>query len=518
MKRRPRKTEAASIDLTAGLSAAEIARYLETNTQTAKFHTKGGHGFAAEDANALADRLRGRRVEVTGTNCALNGADRVVNGVSVQTKYFQSAAETLGAAFDPQTGLYRYEGQRLEVPRDQFDRCVAGMRARIAAGKVPGVTDPAAAEAIVCPGEVTYRQARNLARAGNIESLTFDAQTQAVTCGYVLGISFLVHYAGQWRAGNRDAAAVAAALRGAAASGATSLVSGVLTAQLLRTKAAAVGAVTMRGGVRLVHRTGLGKATIEKLALASLRKPVFGAAALNHVAKLARSNVLAATVTTAVTAAPDFYRAAVARSISWQQMGKNLAVNAAGVAGGAAGWMGGAAAGAALGSVMPIVGTVAGGIVGGIIGSLAGGAAGAAGAKAAADRFVEDDARAMLRLVESAVGELAYDHLLTEAEIGELGQEVQTTVNPRWLQEMYRSGNAAQGAGIEPARQTFAYDRLDGACLAISQRRAAVPVPEAAVLRVVLEEVVAVMEPPLVKPVSENVQQVSLFLLDTPPP
>lgn len=47
--------------------APEIARGLE-QTQIGIYHTPGGHGFAAEDANILADRGRLKKVVVTGTS------------------------------------------------------------------------------------------------------------------------------------------------------------------------------------------------------------------------------------------------------------------------------------------------------------------------------------------------------------------------------------------------------------------------------------------------------------------
>ena len=58
------------------LDAAALER-----TQIAKYHTKGGTGFAAEDANNLAVRLRGKDAKVVGQSNDLHGVDRVVDGV-----------------------------------------------------------------------------------------------------------------------------------------------------------------------------------------------------------------------------------------------------------------------------------------------------------------------------------------------------------------------------------------------------------------------------------------------------
>ena len=149
------------------VSGSIIATEIE-KTQINKFHTKGGAGFAAEDANLLNDKLRGHKVDQVGTTNELNGADRVVNGVSIQTKYYDSPNLTIKAAFNNDTGNYRYNGQLLEVPSDQYDDCVKLMRKKIEEGKVPGITDPKEAEAIVKKGDVTYKQAKNIAKAGKL--------------------------------------------------------------------------------------------------------------------------------------------------------------------------------------------------------------------------------------------------------------------------------------------------------------------------------------------------------------
>ncbi len=105
-------------------STGRVSNYLES-TQLNKFGTKGGTGFAAEDANALNEKLRGVKVDQVGTDNAKDGADRVANGIHIQTKYFDSAARTVNDAFDKTTGAYRYSGMQLEVPRDQYEKAVA---------------------------------------------------------------------------------------------------------------------------------------------------------------------------------------------------------------------------------------------------------------------------------------------------------------------------------------------------------------------------------------------------------
>ena len=67
--------------------------------QWTKYHSKQGHGFAAEDANALWDRLHGKTVDKVGLDNSLNGPDRISNGVMIQTKYHADASKSVASAF-----------------------------------------------------------------------------------------------------------------------------------------------------------------------------------------------------------------------------------------------------------------------------------------------------------------------------------------------------------------------------------------------------------------------------------
>jgi hypothetical protein len=425
------------------LASPAIAHSLE-RSQIAKYHTKGGHGFTAEDANHLADVFRGRRAEIIGINNEANGADRIVDGLRIQSKYYQTAPKTVASAFASESGLYRYAQQVLEVPKDQYDACVELMRKRIAAGKVPGFDNPSDAEKLIHKGTVTYKQAKNIARAGNIDSLVFDAKSQAVTSSYVLAISFTITFAHDyWHSRHVGDAAKTAANRSFLASG-TALVTGVVSAQVLRSRAAAVGVATVRRGVKTVSRSSIGRGAVQRIASGSLGRAVYGAAAVNHVSKLLRTNAVAATVATVATAGPDFYKAALDRSISWKQFTKNLSVNGVGIAAGSAGWLSGSAIGAAVGSAIPIVGTAAGGIAGGLLGAFGIGTAGSAAAKALADRVVDDDSQTMLRLMQDEVQSLAFEYMLSEPEIETLVKEVAVTVTPEWLRQIYKEANGLE--------------------------------------------------------------------------
>ncbi|HCT9233312.1 TPA: hypothetical protein OUC02_004918 [Escherichia coli] len=438
--------------------APNVALEIE-QTQLGKFSTKGGTGFAAEDVNALFDERMGRTVERTGLDNAKNGADRIVDGVSIQTKYFDSASRTVNAAFDGETGLYRYDTMQLEVPKDQYEAAVKLMEKRISEGKVPGVTNPADAKKIIRQGNVTYQQARNIARAGNIDSLTYDARNSAVICSAAFGFSFVVEFgSGIWRGESPVGALKNASLKGMQTAGIAFFTS-VGSAQLLRTQTARMGTVFVRSGLKQVSKTSLGKSTIHKIAEVSLGKSVTGAAAVNHVSKLLRSNAITGAVTVTVLTLPDLYKASISGSASWAQLGKNLVVNSTSVAAGTGGWLGGAAAGAAIGSALfPGGGTAVGGAVGGVVGMIGGGVAGGYGAKKAMDHLIEDDAVEMQAVLNKELPLIANDYLLTQQEFDKYLELVGDIIPSGFFGELYAAKD--RPAHIREHFEEYAYELI----------------------------------------------------------
>lgn len=185
-------------DMAATIGAAavlesEVAVFAE---QKAHINNPGGHGEMAENANNIIDKFLGHDVQWAGPDNAKDGADRIVDGINIQTKYYNTARGTLESTFDHESGLYRYldasgKPMQLEVPKDQYDRVLEGFKEKIRQGKVPGVKDPAEAENIIRRGHLTHKQAVNLTKPGTIESLAYDAATGAVICSCAFGISFV---------------------------------------------------------------------------------------------------------------------------------------------------------------------------------------------------------------------------------------------------------------------------------------------------------------------------------------
>ena len=336
--------------------------------QWTKYHSKQGHGFAAEDANAMWDRWHGKSVIKVGLDNSLNGADRISDGVQIQTKYCADAGKSVGAAFE--NGTYRYGGMKIEVPSDQYEEAVRIMRSRISNGEVPGVTDPNMADQIVIKGHYTYDEAVRIAKAGNLDSIKFDIQTQAVACAFACGLSFAVTYCSAKSQGVSHTEALKIASKQAAKSGAITMVTGVAAQQLLRTQVgrnfAAVATKAIKPAVQAAMKSELGKQVVAKTATAIAGKQVAGVAAANVVTKALRTNAVVSTVVFVGTTIPDAVNLCRGK-ISGAEFAENTTTNAAGIGGG---WAG-ASAGAAIGSaIFPGVGTVIGGIAGGIAGGM----------------------------------------------------------------------------------------------------------------------------------------------------
>lgn len=460
---------------TVGAAVAEGVSFFERFSQHDKYHSRQGHGFAAEDANALNDVFHGRKVAKVGTNNAQNGADRVVDGVQIQVKYCQSPEATVNSLFD-RDGCFRYSDMQIEVPKEQAAEVRRLLKEKAEQGELKDQKGRSISsreiDAKVQEGSITYDQAKNIARAGNIDSIWFDVKNSAISCTCALGIGFAVSMAQALWSGKDMQEAVKDALKQSLAAGLGTLVISVTSQQLMRTSVSTVGKLASRHIVHGAYQTSLGKSAIEKLASYSLQHSVHGAAAVNHVSKLMRSNVITSVVTTAVITAPDFYRAAIAGTASWKQLGKNLAVNAASVAGGTGGWMAGAAMGAAAGSAVPLVGTMAGGIVGGLIGAFAGGAALGKVAKSVADQITPDDSQEMMALCQDAAAQLASDYLLSKAEMECFVSKLHDLISTAFLRKMFGAEHSAR------QRTKWAYQQFEPLVKAIVSARGTIILPK----------------------------------------
>lgn len=354
-------------------ASASISTKATESTQWRNYRNpKTGHGYAAEDANALYDRLHGRKVFKTGATNESDGPDRIVDGVRIQTKFCKDAASTIRTSFNKHTGMYRYNGQVLEVPKDQYEEAVKLMSQKIREGKVEGVTDPAQASKMVKASPYTYKQSVRIAKAGNIDSIKFDVMNQAGASLKSGAISTVTSFVDAKMRGESTATALKSSAKQGACTAGKTMVTGVATQQILRTGAGrTVSAAAQKGigkAIDATMKTEVGRKVIEKTASAIGRKAVAGAAAKQVLSRAGSTNVITAAVSFVVSAVPDTVRLC-RNKISGKEYAIRTASNGAGLAGGT----GGAWVGSAIGTaICPGIGTAVGGFVGSMVGGIGG--------------------------------------------------------------------------------------------------------------------------------------------------
>lgn len=404
-----------------------------------KFHSRQGHGFAAERANNLIDKAMGRDAKVVGDDNIKNGADRIVNGVKIQSKYCQTGNRCINECFD-KNGEFRYwdngKPMQIEVPSDKYNSAVQAMRKKIEEGKIPGITDSGEAENIVRPGHFTYEQAKNIAKAGTVESLAYDAFTGTIIATSAGSVTVAITLAINIWNGEDFKTSLKLATYSGLRVGGTAFITSVLAGQLSK---AGLNSALVKSSEALINIMGP-KASAVLVNAFRTGKPIYGAAAMKSAAKLLRGNVITGTLTVAVLSSFDVVNIFRGR-ISGAQLFKNLTTTTASVAGGTAGWLGGAAIGSA---IFPGVGT----IVGGLIGSVVAGAGASKVSNAAMGLFIEDDAVEMIKIIQDEFESLATDYLLSkkEVEITVATLERELSANGGKLKDMFASDNRRQFA------------------------------------------------------------------------
>ena len=442
-----------------GLSAgnAKTAQYIVEDVD--RFITPRGHGFAAEKMNDYWDKAHARDAKVVGGNNLKDGPDRVVDGINIQTKYCKTGSKCIGECFEG--GRFRYlnadgSPMQIEVPSDKYDDAVKAMESRIQKGEVPGITDPAEAKNIVRKGNFTYEQARNVARFGTVESLTYDAVQGTVIASYAFGLSAAMNFAiAVWNGKDFDDALKSSASAGLKVGGAT-FVTSVLASQMQKTALNSL----LRGTTDQIVKI-MGPTASAWLANAFRSGAnISGAAAMQSASKLLRGNIVTGAITVAVLSSFDVANVFRGR-ISGKQLFKNISQTAATVAGGTVGWMAGAATGAAIGSIIPGIGTAIGGFLGGLAGSFGAGSVAGKAASSVLDDMIEDDAVEMQAILEREFKVLAEEYLITGEEAVRICDNLKNIVDGDFLKDMFADDSRAKYArtAMEPLFENVARER-----------------------------------------------------------
>lgn len=375
------------------------------------YNTKTGHGIWAEDVSAKLDQLHGETAVVVGRNNAKNGPDKLVNEVPVQCKYCASAQSSVDYAFD-KSGKYRYRDlngspMALEVPKDQWIDAVEIMKERIAEGRVEGVTNPDEAATIVRQGKLTYRQAKNLAKAGTFESITYDVFTGAVKCASVFGISFLFTF-GQvyWKTKDIKKAAKCAFVTGLEVYG-LSIFASVISSQVARTGLARLFNPIVKGALNILPAETV-KTMANQLVKSIGLSSITGAAAKEYYINFLSSQLATECLFFLVFSSKDIY-GILSHNISsgqfWMNMTERLTTTVGTIA------------------VASTVGKAIGGTFGGIAGVAAGTVAGVTigfVTNKITHLFKEDDAVILARMLNAALVNISEDYLLSTDEQADL--------------------------------------------------------------------------------------------------
>ena len=404
-----------------------------------KFANPQGHGFAAEEANNLIDRLQGKKAYVVGDDNVKNGADRkIINRdgsmILIQDKYYSTAKGSVEACFE--NGEFRYvcsdssgakKAMQIEVPKDQYEEAVKVMEEKIRAGELKncGVTDTNEAKNIVRKGKVTCEQAKNITKAGNIDSLKYDAANGVITASCALGISFVIDFAICKMNGDSNDDALHNAAVDSLKTGGIVFASSVIASQLSKEGVCEALEISMDSLTRT-----LGKDFAEGLAKAC-GKNVTGKAAMEYTSKVLRSNLIMTAVTFGILEIRDVSDIIQGR-ISKQQLLKNLSVTLATLIGGEVGALAGGAIGA---------GTTfgAGTALGALLGSLIG--AGVSGFVTAGivSHFIKDDAEEMYAVIEEEFQNLGNDYMINQAEANGIADELKEQLDDDTLKDMFQS-------------------------------------------------------------------------------
>lgn len=357
--------------ITSGILAGAEARNSIYNEQKNYMNGSQGHGYAAEYGNITVDRLLGKDVVNEAQNLdtatgrqRVDGADKILNGEFVQTKYHKDFSSLWNETFAKGKVRYTVNGKlmKIEVPRDKYAGYCEKLQRRIDAGQIDGISPGTKASSILQKGYFSYDEACNIARAGTIEGLSVDMVNGIIESEYSATISSVLIFAVSiWKGKTLREAAQASIEVGIQVMGRSAMIY-TATMQLTRSKIGVsflnvneINNPIMSLSKKLTHDIQTSKLANTKVGEQLGLKSITDKALVSNA------------VTTAVVFGPDICKF-FSGKISGKQLFKNSAVGAGGIAG------------SMVASAFGPVGMVVGGFVGATV------------AKKVLDKYVEDDA------------------------------------------------------------------------------------------------------------------------------
>lgn len=359
------------------LAASAKNRNLRLNENKSYMNGRQGHGYAAEYANLTVDRMLHKNVINEAQNLdpntgkqVTNGADRIVNGTYIQSKYVADFPSLWRDAFASGEGRYIHDGEwmKIEVPRDKYVNYKSELQKKIDNGDLKGVEPGTDAGMFLKKGYISYEESVSIAKAGTIEGVMIDAANGIMCALPVATISAVIIFAQSiWNGDSADKAAKASFEVFIEGMGKVVAVH-VVTSQLIRKNVQ----IPITGTTIENPLLDLANSLTGELKHASFAKTSIGQTL--GLDNLTGQKLFSGTVTAIIYFGPDVCKYFQGR-VSQKQLFKNVTSTAAGMA-----------VGAKMGATMGIVGMVAGGI----LGSMA--------TKKVLDAFIIDDAQEMFAI------------------------------------------------------------------------------------------------------------------------
>ena len=414
--------------------------------QEYKFRTATGHGFAAESANNLSDKLRLKRANIVGWNNAKNGPDRKIIGrkgtIWIQDKFYKSASESIEACFD-KDGSFRYykdgKPMQIEVPKDQYAKAVEKMREKIRQGKVKGIKDPAKAEELVRSSRYTYKQVKNITRALKWDSIKYDIKNGVISGVGVFGISTLFSFAVSMMQGDDYSTALKDSVMDGIKTGGVIFASDVIAGQIVKSN---VGRSLEKALIPKIETLAkkFGSGFVKSLAKITAKnaESMTTKRAVQTVARMLGNHIVVQAVLFVALSVPTIIDLFKGR-ISTAEFLKILAVELTTLAGATAGAAGGAAVGGA------IAGEIGRGL-GAVLGMIAGGFAVNVASEKVASWLYKSDAEEMYDIIQKEFTQLCDDYMINQEEADEITSSLQKKLEEGTLKDMFESENREQFA------------------------------------------------------------------------
>lgn len=389
---------------------------LNQNQINDRFGAGQGHGHVGEHFGDLLDKLKFKRTEKMGSSHEKHGADRIINGTNIQTKFSATAGKSIGQAFEASQGGggAKYKNadgtmMKIEVPKDQYADALKVMANKIKQGKVPNESNPDNAGKYVVKGAVTYEQAQIATKSIFDRKSTIvvrddkgnairDKNNEVIKREVTLSEKLIYSAGGDFLTGAR------AALPFAVTTGVwvycNSIWQGADQKDALKNSMVASVKPCLTGGMIYMVSSQFAGSQIGKNVGNLYASHIVKTEMTNKLKTQAVTKSAMGVVVVVITVGPDLADCLRGR-ISVNQLVKNTLSTGTGM-------VSGALLGNAAGSFIPGVGNAIGTLVGGTVGAIT--------ARKILDKFVEDDVISMIRKAKEEFIEAVMMNSLSEEE------------------------------------------------------------------------------------------------------